>query len=137
VKVRALICHDDGQLHRVESAIAAIESSQPCYRQGRLALLEALRIERASLLRYTKHHGGQTDRNDAGAGAPDIARRDPGAGLGGKRLSGFAIVANQRPGSFGEARIDMIDPSDIARAGNGLICVKALFQPKPYVVMFI
>lgn len=57
--MRALICHDDGQLRRVESAIAAIESAQPCYRQGKQALLEALQIERASLLQYTKRRHGK------------------------------------------------------------------------------
>lgn len=47
--MRALICHDDGQLRRIEGAIAAIESAPPSQRQGKLALLEALRIEHASL----------------------------------------------------------------------------------------
>lgn len=60
--MRALICHDDGQLRRVESAIAAIESVGPCCRQGKQALLAALQMERASLLQYTKRRRGQTDR---------------------------------------------------------------------------
>lgn len=60
--MRALICHDDGQLRRVESAIAAIESAQPCYRQNHQALLEALRIERAALLQYTKRYRTPIDR---------------------------------------------------------------------------
>lgn len=60
--MRVLICYDDGQLRRVESAIMAIESAQPCYRHSKEALLKALQIERASLLQFTKHPRGQTDR---------------------------------------------------------------------------
>ena len=52
--MRALICYDDDQLRRVESSIAAIVSAPACYRQSKQALLEALLIERASLLQYAK-----------------------------------------------------------------------------------
>ncbi len=52
--MRVLICHDDGQLRRVESAIAAIESASPGYHQGKMALLAALRLERASLLQHAR-----------------------------------------------------------------------------------
>lgn len=60
--MRALICHDDDQLRRVESAIAAIEAAPPGQRQTKLALLAALHIERASLLQYAKHRRVQADR---------------------------------------------------------------------------
>ena len=64
--MRVLICYDDDQLRRVESTIAAIESAQPCFRQSRQALLEALQIERATLLQYTKRRRVPTN----GAASP-------------------------------------------------------------------
>ena len=68
--MRALICNDDGQLRRVERAIAAIESAQPYYRQSKQALLEALHIERASQLQYTKRYRGRSDRVTAPVWVP-------------------------------------------------------------------
>lgn len=52
--MKVLICRDDGQLRRIDSAIAAIESAQPCQRENKLALLQALRIERAALLQHAR-----------------------------------------------------------------------------------
>lgn len=60
--MKALICHDDVQLRRIESAIAAIESAFPCDRQNKLALLRALEVERASLLQYTQRARAATHR---------------------------------------------------------------------------
>ncbi len=55
----ALICNDDGQLRRVESAIAAIEAAQPCQRPNKFSLLMALEAERAELLRYARPRRGK------------------------------------------------------------------------------
>lgn len=52
--MKVLICNDDGQLRRIEGAIAAIESALPCRRQGKLSLLTALEAERAELLKYSR-----------------------------------------------------------------------------------
>jgi len=51
--MKVLICNDDGQLRRIEGAIAAIESALPCRRQSKLSLLTALEAERAELLKYS------------------------------------------------------------------------------------
>ena len=58
--MRALICHDDGQLRRIEAAIASIEAAQPTCRNSKLALLRALEVERNSLLQYTKRARSKT-----------------------------------------------------------------------------
>lgn len=52
--MKVLICRDDGQLRRIESAIAAIEAASSGERQSKLALLNALEIEHASLLQYAQ-----------------------------------------------------------------------------------
>jgi len=91
--MRALICHDDGQLRRVESAIAAIEADQPCYRQSKQMLLEALRIERASLLQYTKCQRSRTDvATMPGPRVSDMALPDTRTRLCDKYLREFASV---------------------------------------------
>ena len=53
--MKVLICHDDRQLRRVESAIAAIESSMAVRHGSKLSLLTALKAERTELLRYDQH----------------------------------------------------------------------------------
>jgi hypothetical protein len=60
--MRALICDDDGQFRRVEAAIASIEAAAPCYRRSKLALLQALEVERASLLQYQKRMPSKASR---------------------------------------------------------------------------
>lgn len=49
--MRALIAHDDGQLRRLESAIAAIEARSPADRGRMHLLLAALESEKLELLR--------------------------------------------------------------------------------------
>jgi len=53
--MRALIVKDDGELRRIERAIAEFEARQPAERLRRTSLLEALRRQRAELLRYGPH----------------------------------------------------------------------------------
>jgi len=49
--MRELIVKDDGELRRIERAIAEFEARQPAERLRRTALLDALRRQRADLLR--------------------------------------------------------------------------------------
>jgi hypothetical protein len=51
--MRVLIVHDDGQLRRIESSIAAIEARLPPERHRLSGLLAALEAERQELLRYS------------------------------------------------------------------------------------
>ncbi len=53
--MRTLIARDDGQLRRLESAIAALEARPPAERRRTHLLLQALENERAELLRYSPH----------------------------------------------------------------------------------
>jgi hypothetical protein len=50
--MRVLIVHDDGQLRRIESAIAAIEARLPPERNRATSLLAALEAEKQELLRH-------------------------------------------------------------------------------------
>ncbi len=50
--MRTLIAHDDGQLRRLDSAIAALQARPPAERSRASHLLRALESERAELLRY-------------------------------------------------------------------------------------
>jgi hypothetical protein len=49
--MHALVVHDDGQLRRIESAIAAIEARRPGERNRMTGLLAALEAEKQELLR--------------------------------------------------------------------------------------
>ena len=49
--MRVLIVHDDGQLRRIENAIAAIEARLPAERNRMDLLLAALKAEKREVLR--------------------------------------------------------------------------------------
>lgn len=51
--MRTLIARDDGQLRRLESAIAALAARPPAERNRMSMLLSALESERAELLRQS------------------------------------------------------------------------------------
>lgn len=55
--MKVLICHDDSQLRRIESTIAAIEKAVSAQQQNKHSLLTALKAERTELLRYAPHRG--------------------------------------------------------------------------------
>ena len=50
--MKVLICEEDRELKRIESAIAAIRSAPPQLRRGKMLLLCALEKERVELMRY-------------------------------------------------------------------------------------
>lgn len=56
--MRALIVADDGQLDRIERALAEFESQPIAAQLRKTALLQALRQEKAELLRYSPHLRG-------------------------------------------------------------------------------
>lgn len=56
--MRALIVADDGQLDRIERALAELESQPLAAQLRKAALLRALRQEKAELLRYSPHLRG-------------------------------------------------------------------------------
>jgi hypothetical protein len=51
--MKVLICKEDRELKRIESAIAAIQSAPPQLRRGKMLLLSALQSERVELMRYS------------------------------------------------------------------------------------
>ena len=53
--MRDLIVRDDGDLRRIERAIAEFEARQPMERARKTFLLQALRRERSEMLRCSPH----------------------------------------------------------------------------------
>jgi hypothetical protein len=58
--MRSLIVKDDGDLHRLERAIAEFKSRPPAEQLRKHFLLDALRRERTSLRRSVAYHRGAT-----------------------------------------------------------------------------
>jgi hypothetical protein len=59
--MRVLIVRDDGQLRRIDSALARFEAGSPAEQCKKTCLLAALQSERAELLR----HGSRAGRRQA------------------------------------------------------------------------